>query len=87
MTENKLLILHVGKSVFGCHLSFSAIMKKPYAAAWAQIYAISGHGESVKETGFTSIIRERKVVSSEFIMAVNPEKPTSVCCTSPKALP
>lgn len=34
MTENKLLILHVGKNVFGCHLSFSAIMKKPYADFW-----------------------------------------------------
>lgn len=35
-------------------------MKKPYAAAWAQIYAISGHEESVKEIGFTSIIRGKK---------------------------
>lgn len=56
MTENKLLTLHVGKGMFGCHISFSAIMKKPYAAAWAQIYAISDHEESVKEIGFTSII-------------------------------
>ena len=60
MTENNMLILHVGKSMFGCHISFSAIMKKPYAAAWAQIYAISGHEESVKEIGFTSIIRGKK---------------------------
>ena len=87
MTENKLLILHVGKSMFGCHISFSAIMKKLYAAARAQIYAISGHEESVKELVSLLSFGQRKVVSSEFIMAVNPEKPTSVCWTSPKALP
>lgn len=46
--------------MFGCHISFSAIKKKLYAAPQAQIYAISGHEESVKEIGFTSIIRGEK---------------------------